>query len=42
MDDLDVSSLDYTVMINNVPLSFDALNNDYDEDILVRIEAKYS
>jgi hypothetical protein len=31
---LDISAQDYTVMVKNVPLYFDAINNDYDDDIL--------
>ena len=32
-DMLDISALDYTVMVKNIPLYYDALNNDYDDDL---------
>ena len=33
-DMVDISAQDYTVMVKNIPLYFDAINNDYDDDIL--------
>ncbi|KAL4484378.1 hypothetical protein ABPG74_019555 [Tetrahymena malaccensis] len=32
-DDEDISANDYTIMIKNVPKDFDAINDDYDDDI---------
>ena len=31
---LDISAMDYTIMVKNIPIEFDALNNDYDDDLL--------
>ncbi|KAL4484377.1 hypothetical protein ABPG74_019554 [Tetrahymena malaccensis] len=32
-DDEDIAANDYTIMIKNIPLEFDAVNDDYDDDI---------
>lgn len=32
-DVLDISAMDYTIMLKGIPLEFDAINNDYDDDI---------
>lgn len=32
-DAIDISANDYTVLLENIPTEFDALNDDYDDDI---------
>lgn len=32
-DELDISSSDYTVYIENIPINFTAFNNNYEEDL---------
>ncbi len=32
-DELDISANDYTVVVTGIPIYFDALNDDYDEDL---------
>ena len=32
-DFFDISANDYTIFLENIPTSFDALNDDYDDDI---------
>ena len=32
-DILDIAAADYTIFAENIPLEFDAINNDYDDDI---------
>ncbi|KAL4489887.1 hypothetical protein ABPG72_010786 [Tetrahymena utriculariae] len=32
-DEEDIAANDYTIMIKNIPLEFDAINDDYDDDI---------
>lgn len=39
-DLLDKSACDYTLLIKNIPKEFDALNNDYDEDLKFFVENK--
>lgn len=36
----DIASSDYTVLCKNIPLEYDAINNDYDEDLKFFIENK--
>ena len=33
IDELDISPADYTILVKNIPLEYDALNNDYDDDL---------
>lgn len=33
IDELDISCVDYTIRIINIPLKYTAFNNDYDEDL---------
>ena len=33
-DEEDINANDYTIMVKNIPIEFEALNNDYDEDLL--------
>lgn len=32
-DQADISVSDYTLMIGNIPLEYEALNDDYDDDL---------
>jgi hypothetical protein len=32
-DDIDIAANDYTVLLENIPVSIDALNDDYDDDL---------
>lgn len=32
-DTTDISANDYTVMLKNIPKSYDAINDDYDDDL---------
>ena len=32
-DVADISATDYTVLVKNIPIEFDAVNNDYDDDL---------
>jgi hypothetical protein len=32
-DELDVAANDYTFIVKNIPLEFQAKNNDYDDDL---------
>ena len=34
-DLLDISASDYTVLLKNIPIKYEAINNDYDEDLLI-------
>ncbi|EGR30034.1 phage head-tail family protein, putative, partial [Ichthyophthirius multifiliis] len=33
-DQEDISANDYTIMVSNIPIEYDAINNDYDEDLM--------
>ena len=35
---MDISASDYTVLIKNIPISYKAINNDYDEDLLIFLQ----
>lgn len=39
-DTLDISASDYTIMVKNIPTAFEALNNDYDDDLKDYFENK--
>lgn len=34
----DISANDYTLLVENIPIEYDALNNDYDDDLKFFIE----
>ena len=36
----DIAAVDYTVYLENIPVYFDALNNDYDDDLKYWIESE--
>jgi hypothetical protein len=33
-DDVDVAANDFTILVKNIPVDFQAINDDYDDDIL--------
>ncbi|EAS04833.2 kinase domain protein (macronuclear) [Tetrahymena thermophila SB210] len=41
-DEADISANDYTLLFENIPLEFDAINSDYDDDLKLYVEKDIS